>query len=38
LASVSEKKTFGMIFIYLFIYLLIKAKVHKGHLHRSKNY
>jgi len=24
--------------INLFIYLLIKAKGHKGHLHRSKNY
>jgi len=25
------------LFIYLFIYLLIKAKGHKGHLNRSKN-
>jgi len=27
-----------LVFIYLFIYLFIKAKGHKGHLHRSKNY
>jgi len=35
LPRVSEYRS---IFMFAFIYSLIKAEGHKGHLHRSKNY